>query len=1156
MAKAETAKGIIVLGMHRSGTSCVSSLLNSMGGAFSSEGKDTLANAENPKGFWEHPKLRLACNQLLQSCGNDWWSVQGFSVDSIPTAPLNEARQEFSELVSELAPLGTWFIKEPRLCLVLPAFRDQIAAPVVVHVWRDPVEVAISLGRRNGFALDFGVALWEKYTRCAFQSARGLPSIIVSYNDLLNEPQRESLLLLDELSTLGVSGMQMPNQEILLDVVDSTLHRNVPLCDASDLLSELQLDLLNALKLGDVNAPAFNQPLSMSAAVRLNDAQSHEAAMITLQAQAAVGRKIEVYDRRREGETRRLNAEIKRLESAKQQLDARYSELNKLEASLAEKVKESSLATADALAKFDEAASVANADALAKFDEAASVANADALAKFDEAALTAMDRAGGDFTKRQNEILAVQTEKIKEYVAGRANSIKAHMADQVGKLIVPLRAVEKTLATKKTARLVNRIDTLKIPIIKYLYYRFMQKRSDAKVLVRIMKSGVFDPAWYLEHNPDVAEAKITPLIHYIDFGLAEGRIPCPSFNASHYLSIYDDVESSGIHPFVHYALFGKAEGRKVNSSVLMRSDDTYDLMRSGDTYDPIDGQDLIQRIKKYKSSTAKKRVAVYTAVVGGYDKIMIPETLNPEYDYIYYSDREIKDLPVWQFRPVTYFNDDITRIARYYKLHPHTLLSDYDHVVWVDANILIRADIEYLIDAYRDGQEPLGIFPHYRRNCTFAEAEECINVSKDIADLIETQIEQYNAKGLPKKLGLPETNMVVCNPNDPRAQVVFKTWWKELDNGSRRDQLSIMYSLHSNNVDFTRLVKDPSKIARFDEERFEIFHHQDATSPSHPTTYKIPSFLNDVYNAPSESWWSSKAPHAVTDAELWPMRDITVDIVIPVHNALDDVKECLQSVEKTLLDTHRIILVDDGSDSDTQKYLTDYAAAWPSHVKLIRHNQAKGYTKAANAGMKASTSADYVILLNSDTVVPPLWSLKLVHCAQSAPEIGIVGPLSNAVSWQSVPEIKDKDGSYSLNPLPESMTIEDADSLCQSHSLAIYPRVTLVNGFCFLIKRSVIDMIGYFDEISYPKGYCEENDYCFRASDAGFDLAIATDTYVFHAKSKSYTPKKRLVLCEESRKTFVSTYGLPRITRATESTRKHPLIERLRKEIKGAFENA
>src|SRR5690606_32044991 len=120
------------------------------------------------------------------------------------------------------------------------------------------------------------------------------------------------------------------------------------------------------------------------------------------------------------------------------------------------------------------------------------------------------------------------------------------------------------------------------------------------------------------------------------------------------------------------------------------------------------------------------------------------------------------------------------------------------------------------------------------------------------------------------------------------------------------------------------------------------------------------------------------------------------------------------------------------------------------------------------------------------TIVTPGWSLKIIECAESNPDIGIVGPLSNAASWQSIPRIKDSDGSYSINPLPPSVGIEQVNQWCEKHALSIFPRVAVVNGFCFCIKRAVIDAIGYFDELSFPKGYNEENDYCFRATDAGF----------------------------------------------------------------------
>ena len=295
-------------------------------------------------------------------------------------------------------------------------------------------------------------------------------------------------------------------------------------------------------------------------------------------------------------------------------------------------------------------------------------------------------------------------------------------------------------------------------------------------------------------------------------------------------------------------------------------------------------------------------------------------------------------------------------------------------------------------------------------------------------------------------------------------------------------------------------------------------------------------------------WWNDYNRFGLTDNDLWPFRRITIDIIIPVHNALDDVKRCLLSVEPTLLQNHQLIIIDDGSGEETNEFLQGFQSSRQSFVTLIRHEDPLGYTKAANVGLRVSTS-DYVILLNSDTIVPDRWSLKLIQCANCTEEIGIVGPLSNAATGQSVPRIKEENGGYSLNSLPESVTVNDMDRLCENLYLPVFPRVGLVNGFCFCIKRTVIEKIGYFDDIAYPKGYGEEDDFCFRATNAGFSLAIATHTYVYHAKSKSYTPQKRLLLCKESFKVLAGKYGRDRINRCTESLRNNPFINKIRFEI-------
>ena len=127
-----------------------------------------------------------------------------------------------------------------------------------------------------------------------------------------------------------------------------------------------------------------------------------------------------------------------------------------------------------------------------------------------------------------------------------------------------------------------------------------------------------------------------------------------------------------------------------------------------------------------------------------------------------------------------------------------------------------------------------------------------------------------------------------------------------------------------------------------------------------------------------------------------------------------------------------------------------------------------------------------------------------MNCAQSQDNVGMVGALSNAASWQSVPNVRDASGDWHLNPLPEHMTIDDMARKVSELSQRDYPEVGVINGFCQLINTRMLDHIGLLDDVAFPIGYGEENDMCARAVKAGYTLLIADDTYIFHAKSKSF----------------------------------------------------
>ena len=81
------------------------------------------------------------------------------------------------------------------------------------------------------------------------------------------------------------------------------------------------------------------------------------------------------------------------------------------------------------------------------------------------------------------------------------------------------------------------------------------------ILIRM--SDLFDKDWYLMRNPDVAQAKVNPWLHYLRYGGFEGRDPGPSFCSAWYLDTYNDVKEARINPLIHYLRYGRAEKRMV-----------------------------------------------------------------------------------------------------------------------------------------------------------------------------------------------------------------------------------------------------------------------------------------------------------------------------------------------------------------------------------------------------------------------------------------------------------------------------------------------------------------------------------------------------------------------------------------------------------------
>ncbi|MFT4037602.1 MAG: glycosyltransferase [Thermomicrobiales bacterium] len=286
------------------------------------------------------------------------------------------------------------------------------------------------------------------------------------------------------------------------------------------------------------------------------------------------------------------------------------------------------------------------------------------------------------------------------------------------------------------------------------------------------------------------------------------------------------------------------------------------------------------------------------------------------------------------------------------------------------------------------------------------------------------------------------------------------------------------------------------------------------------------------------------APARPAGAQPDAVASAGIDIIICVHNAQEDVRRCLDAVIRHTEAPYRLTIVDDASDAETATALREFVANQPA-ARLLRNPRRQGYTRSANRGLQAA-SGDVLVLLNSDAIVTPGWLGAMLACLRSDARLGIVGPLSNAASYQSVPERFGVDGDWSVNPAPpgwDAGAIAAAVARVSDHA---FPRVPLVNGFCFMVTRAVIEAIGAFDATAFPDGYGEENDFCLRAADAGFALAIADQAYVHHAKSRSYTHAQRRALGKAGRAVLQERYGRERLEASEAALRAEPALARVR----------
>ena len=234
---------VLIVGMHRSGTSALARTLSLMGVDVGDE-DDLLPPhpTDNPTGYWERADIVALHEEFLKSGGYAWNEVGGFKASELGDLAKVTLRDGLRKAIGELEQSGhSWLVKDPRLCLLLSQWLPLLDRSACVVVVRDPREIAASILReelRGAYTSNFLLALWEKYLRSALADLAGKRVVFVSYENLLTNPLHESVRLLQSLSSLGVTGLKDLPESALRAFLDPRLKRSEALLHAE--LSQAQ----------------------------------------------------------------------------------------------------------------------------------------------------------------------------------------------------------------------------------------------------------------------------------------------------------------------------------------------------------------------------------------------------------------------------------------------------------------------------------------------------------------------------------------------------------------------------------------------------------------------------------------------------------------------------------------------------------------------------------------------------------------------------------------------------------------------------------------------------------------------------------------------------------------------------------------------------
>lgn len=222
-----------------------------------------------------------------------------------------------------------------------------------------------------------------------------------------------------------------------------------------------------------------------------------------------------------------------------------------------------------------------------------------------------------------------------------------------------------------------------------------------------------------------------------------------------------------------------------------------------------------------------------------------------------------------------------------------------------------------------------------------------------------------------------------------------------------------------------------------------------------------------------------------------------VAVIILTYNQCNLTLQCLDSLAKLdrQMDRPQIIVVDNNSSDDTVQTIQNQHPT----VIVLKTGANLGYTGGNNFGIDYALErgAEYVLILNNDTIVAPDMISALLAVAEQEPQAGFLGP---KVYHLEEPECLQSTGIQLDRRLRSHHRGQDQIDVGQFDSIEEFEAIS---GCAMLVSRKVLDQIGLLDTLFFI--YHEEIDWCLRARAAGFKNLYVPAAQVWHRKPQLRT---------------------------------------------------